>query len=41
MLEMQSHGIPNAAALTGGWHAWEQRQLPVQSDEQKAVSGKR
>jgi 3-mercaptopyruvate sulfurtransferase SseA len=28
---MNAHGIKNAAALLGGWNAWKEAGLPVES----------
>ena len=31
MLDMNAHGIKNAAALLGGWNGWQQAKLPTVS----------
>jgi 3-mercaptopyruvate sulfurtransferase SseA len=29
VLELNNHGVKNAAALKGGWHAWQAAHLPT------------
>lgn len=31
VLELAAHGVKNAAALTGGWAAWNQKGLPTET----------
>ncbi len=35
MLDMNAHGIKNAAALLGGWNGWLQAKLPTVSSAPK------
>jgi 3-mercaptopyruvate sulfurtransferase SseA len=37
VLDLNAHGIKNAAALLGGWNSWTAAKLPVQSTPATAV----
>jgi 3-mercaptopyruvate sulfurtransferase SseA len=38
VLDLNAHGIKNAAALIGGWNAWKEAGLPIVSIKNKATS---
>ena len=37
MLDMNAHGIKNAAALLGGWNGWRDAKLPTEATAKKAA----
>jgi len=38
VLDLNAHGIKNAAALLGGWNGWKEAGLPVVAAKVKASS---
>jgi 3-mercaptopyruvate sulfurtransferase SseA len=41
VLDLNAHGIGNAAALLGGWNAWKDAGLPVQATKAKIKTTKK
>jgi 3-mercaptopyruvate sulfurtransferase SseA len=35
VLDLNAHGIKNAAALTGGWNGWNEARLPIEATSKK------
>jgi len=35
VLDLNAHGIKNAAALLGGWNGWNEAKLPIESTSKK------
>jgi 3-mercaptopyruvate sulfurtransferase SseA len=40
VLDLNAHGIKNAAALLGGWNAWKQAGLPTEKPAKPAPAKK-
>jgi 3-mercaptopyruvate sulfurtransferase SseA len=35
VLDLNAHGIKNAAALLGGWNGWNEARLPIEATSKK------
>jgi 3-mercaptopyruvate sulfurtransferase SseA len=35
VLDLNAHGIKNAAALLGGWNGWNEARLPIETTSKK------
>jgi len=35
VLDLNAHGIKNAAALLGGWNGWNEARLPIEPTSKK------